>query len=177
MSPIIPISVNVESMKTTLTQELLKEHLHYNLDTGVFTWIKGNGKSVNAGDEVHTTDKFGYKLIRIFGKNFKQHRLAFLYMTDDVPAIVDHINGIKGDNRWCNLRKANTFTNQQNKRLQKNNRFGMKGVYYRKDRKMYQATIQVNKLSMRVGSYKTPEEAHIAYCFAALEYHKEFAAA
>ena len=75
-----------------ITQSELKNILHYNQDTGVFTWIKN---SIVAG----TVEKKGYIAIKINRKSYKAHRLAWLYIYGNFPKEqIDHLNGIKNDN-------------------------------------------------------------------------------
>ena len=90
-----------------LTQDKLKELITYNPDTGIF--IRKNG--ARAG----TINNRNYERVSVSGINYLAHRLAFLYMTGEMPdEMVDHINGKTLDNRWCNLRKANKYQNAQN---------------------------------------------------------------
>jgi hypothetical protein len=98
-----------------LTQERLKELLHYNPDTGDFTWIVTKG-GVLRGSVAGSKDNYGYLIIRVDVQRYKAHRLAFLYMENKFPLDqVDHINRIRDDNRWINLRNATGSENQQNK--------------------------------------------------------------
>jgi len=88
--------------------------------------------------------------------------------------VCDHINGNTLDNRKCNLRKCTVAENARNSKISKNNRTGLKGVSYKKKDNKYQGSIQVNKKYIYLGYFKTPQEAHSAYCEASLIYHKEF---
>lgn len=85
--------------------------------------------------------------------------------------MVDHINGNALDNRRSNLRICTNAQNQCNSRAR--NKTGFKGVHHRGNK--YYAQITVNRKCITLGVYVTPEEAHAAYCKAALEYHGEFA--
>ena len=116
-----------------LTQSRLKELMHYNPDTGVFTWLKSRGGGVKAGDIAGVLHHSGYVLIRTGGKVYLAHRLAWLYKAGCWPAdMVDHINRNKADNRWCNLREATRSQNAQNAGLQENNTSGVRGVHWNK---------------------------------------------
>lgn len=88
---------------------------------------------------------------------------------------VDHINGDKRDNRRCNLRVATKSQNQQNRKINKNNKTGFKGISYDPKKRLYRAAIQTNGKISRLGRFKNPEDAHAAYCKAAAEKNKEFA--
>ena len=96
-----------------ITQEKLKRLFHYDSRTGIFT-EKTKRKNKNIGDILGTVDKRGYLVGVIDKKQYKLHRLAYLYMTGIMPDKVDHENHIVSDNRWCNLRNASSFDNMQN---------------------------------------------------------------
>lgn len=131
-----------------LTQDRLKELLSYNPETGVFTCAK---KSVhrNVGDVVGGFS-LGYLVCLLEGKQYKLHRLAFLYMTGDFPSkALDHINGDRADNRWCNLREATVIENGRNRKIDYNNSTGVKGLYHRKGRyASYEASVKVDGMRL-----------------------------
>lgn len=110
-----------------LTQSVLHKLLHYNPDTGIFTWKVSNGRSTVgkvAGSSCH-----GYVSIGINTKIYLGHRLAVLYMTGGWPAYdVDHINGNRADNRWVNLRQVTRHQNCLNRKRASHNKSGVKGV-------------------------------------------------
>lgn len=142
-----------------LTQTTVKERLLYNPDTGVFTNIKPIG-----GVKLHSTAgylrKDGYCGIKILGKEYLVHRIAYLYMTGNFPTEqIDHINRIPSDNRWCNLRAVTQNENQINRPIQRNNSSGYKGVSYHKRDKIYQVSVGNNKKQLYLGSYESLEEA------------------
>ena len=87
---------------------------------------------------------------------------------------VDHINHDTLDNRKCNLRLATKSENMMNRRRAKSNSSGLKGVYKKSKNKWY-AIITVRGERINLGTFDTSEEAHEAYCKAALELHGEFA--
>lgn len=127
-----------------LTQEYLKSVLHYDPETGVFTWRTSRGGS-NAGAEagyIHKT--LGYRMISISltrRKMFYAHRLAFMYVTGRMPGEVDHINRSRSDNRWANIREVTRGENSRNHSMASNNTSGCTGVYFNKARKKWQAYI------------------------------------
>lgn len=97
----------------TFRSELVK-YLHYNPDTGVFTWIQSNplGYKPVAGTIAGTISPYGRRVIRFQRRGYFASRLAWLIMTGDWPENeVDHENRIKSDDRWVNLRD---LTRQQN---------------------------------------------------------------
>lgn len=145
----------------TLTQTELKEHLHYNPETGVFTWITPRqGRKV--GQEAGT-DCNGYRNIRIGGRLHYGHRLAWLYVYGEFPAItIDHINQKKSDNRIANLRDASYQLQRQNSGTPKNNKSGIKGVAWVEERKKWRAFIKHNRKQLHFGYHATIEEAAAA---------------
>jgi hypothetical protein len=109
-----------------ITQKYLKEIVHYDPDTGIFTWTI-NRKKVSAG-AVAGHNCNGYVSLSINNKNYRAHRLAFLYMTGEWPEfVVDHVNRIRSDNRWCNLRDVTQQVNSTNK-INHNNGVASKSV-------------------------------------------------
>ena len=88
---------------------------------------------------------------------------------------VDHINLIRSDNRWCNLREATQSENARNTRARHNNTSGVKGVNKYRDK--WHAKISFNGRRIHLGYFDTPEEAHAVYCRAAAKYHGVYARA
>jgi len=137
-----------------MNQQLLKEYLEYDPETGVFTWLKDSGarkvKGTLAG-VVHN----GYLDIQIKCKKYKAHRLAFLFMEGEFPQDqVDHINHVKNDNRWSNLRHSNYSENAKNHPMQKNNTTGIVGVKWDKRKSLWRADIVVNGINIYLGRRK-----------------------
>ena len=101
--------------KQTVTQERLKELLDYDPDTGLFTWKVRRSRSALVGSIAGRVDKEGYICIKVDQKNYYGHRLAMLWMTGEWPSDeVDHINRIRSDNRYGNLRNADRRLNALN---------------------------------------------------------------
>lgn len=143
-----------------LTQTLLKELLHYNPVTGIFTWISKPNRAILLGSVAgHKETITGYMRIRINKKAYAAHQLAFLYMLGEHYQQIDHINHIKTDNRWENLRLASTNTNNKNKSLGKNNKTGLYGVYWQINKQSWKSSIRVNKHLIYLGSSKDFFEA------------------
>jgi hypothetical protein len=158
-----------------ITQSELKEILDYNPDTGVFTWIKSIGTR-KVGDVARYKHHGGYINIKIQGKMYQAHRLAYLYMTGNFPKhFIDHINHIKDDNRWANLRDATHSQNHANKAKLKNNTSGYKGVSWNKQCKKWESQIGYMNKDIHLGKYTTPQEAAEAYKKKAIELFGEFA--
>lgn len=167
-----------------ITHKRLLEILSYNKQTGEFTWKQ---RSVNriqdkawnkrhAGKLTGYTRKNGYKVINILYKEYPCSRLAWFYVYGKWPnGEIDHINGLRHDDRIINLREANRSENAINRGLQSNNSTGFKGVWKRKNSNSWVAEIAKKGKRVKLGSFKSPEAAYEAYIKAAREIHGEFA--
>ena len=157
--------------KPDITAEQLREILDYNMETGIFIWKISPSKAVKAGDVAGNIDKRGYSTLGIRGEIYRTHRLAWLYVTGSWPTgMIDHINGIKADNRLVNLRDVGAGGNSENVRKpNKRNKSGFMGVIWYQNK--WRASITVNRKTIRIGDYATPEEAHQAYLNAKRMFH------
>jgi hypothetical protein len=145
----------------TLTQARLRELLHYNPETGIFTRITANSPRAVIGATVEKLSSLGYIHVKVDGVLHKAHRLAFLYMEGYHPEFqIDHKNGIRNDNRWKNLRHVTQSCNKQNQAVYKNNTQGYPGVYKHGNR--FYSTIVINSKRVFLGSFKTVKEAILA---------------
>ncbi len=161
--------------KQIITAERLRELLHYNPDTGIFTW-KANrqGGGATPGKKAGYVTTTGYVQIGVDRVGYLAHRLAWLYMTGAFPALhIDHINGSRTDNRWLNIRNVNFVTNAQNirKAMNSNKSSGMLGVSLYKRTGRWQAQISVGGTPKPLGYFNTPEEAYSAYLAAKRVHH------
>lgn len=159
-----------------LTQTRLKELLSYSSDTGEFTWLVNKGKAREGLRAGKINPKDGYLYIGIDSKHYPAHRLAFLYIVGSFPPQeVDHMNGLRLDNRYLNLRHATPSQNQHNKGAYSNNTTGFKGVVYVKANNNYSAVIQVNvQKRIRITGFKTPEEASVKYLELSEQLHGDY---
>lgn len=159
-----------------VTYDRLKDLLHYDPESGVWTWRDG-GKGRSAGAVAGCATPLGYRVIGIGGAKHQSHRLAFLYMTGHEPeAEIDHINGVPGDDRWENLRPATPTQNRANKRACANNKLGVKGVH-QLPYGSYRAQIQKHGRMTDLGVFETVDDAAAAYWLAAQRVHGEYARA
>ena len=143
-----------------MTQEELKELVSYVPETGLFVRLKRTSNRIEVGQSAGWKDAYGYLNISLHGKKWKAHRLAWLYVYGDFPKQeIDHINGIKDDNRISNLRDVNRLTNELNKGKQANNTSGFKGVSLQKQSGKWEAYICCNGKKKSLGVYATPEIA------------------
>lgn len=158
-----------------LTQENLKSVLDYNQETGVFTWKVKLSPKAMPGSIAGTLNSQGYISIRLFGIQYKAHRLAFFYMNGFFPHVcIDHINNTRNDNRWANLREATIAQNFWNVSLSNKNRSGFKGVHLCRLGKKWIATCRVNGKKFYIGRFDTPQLASFAHSEFARLHHGEF---
>lgn len=170
-----------------LDQAALRAMLHYDPETGVFTWLpradarpqwNGRWAGKQAGYAREATGGGLYWSIRIYDWPFHASRLAWLYMTGEWPAnLVDHrdLDGL--NNRWINLREATKAQNAANTRPSKANTSGFKGVSWHAQAGRFRAYIRENKRQVFLGYFDTAGEAAAAYAKAAIRIHGEFARA
>jgi hypothetical protein len=158
-----------------LTQEILKSWLHYDPETGVFTWLCGR----RAGRVVGSKRKDGYIHFEVAGTAYLAHRLAFLYVHGRFPKhTTDHINGVKDDNRINNLREATQGENVQNQRFPQDKitntgkkKSGFIGVWWAKNNRLWCARITLNGKRFNLGYFKKVEDAAAAYIEAKRKLH------
>jgi hypothetical protein len=158
-----------------LTQARLRELLHYEPETGLWTWLLSPTNCVRAGAEAGSINVHGYWVIKILGKLYYAHRLAWLYVHGYFPPeLIDHINSDKSDNRIANLREASHSQNNQNRGAPWHNRLGMKGIY-RVPSGRYVAQIMYGGIKHYLGTFDTLQEAKLARRQAELQLFGEFA--
>lgn len=103
--------------KTDLTAQRLRELLHYDRESGAFTWLVKPNRRIRLGAAVGCRLEGGYLRTRIDGGFHRLHRLAWLYVTGEWPANdVDHIDGDPTNNAFSNLRDVTRSVNLQNRR-------------------------------------------------------------
>jgi hypothetical protein len=156
-----------------ITQDELKRLFHYNPETGLFTRLVRTANRTYVGQIAGGINSQGYISIEINRKSYKAHRLAFLYMTGIIPDEVDHINLIRSDTRWVNLREATRSENQQNRRKPMiTNTSKLLGAHIdkRSPNKFY-SEIRIDGERINLGSFNTAKEAHEAYINKKREIH------
>lgn len=158
------------SEQMCLTQERLKELLHYCPDSGAWTWLKSMGTK-KASSVAGYVDAKGYRIISVDGRQRSGARLAFLYMTGKTPDIVDHINRKRDDDRWSNLRSVSRSENNQNTAMRADNTSGHTGVGFHKARGRWWARIYANGEHRSLGLHDTAEAAAEAYREAKAKLH------
>lgn len=165
--PILLIADTTHSMfigTIMITQSRLKEVLVYDQETGIFTWLKNLAHTPRKGCIAGTKRKDGYLTIKIDTHHYLSHRLAWLYVYGNLNCkYLDHINGIKNDNRISNLRTANSRNNKHNEGIRKNNTSGYRGVSFSKCAGRWTAKITTENGVKHLGCFANAYEASIAY--------------
>lgn len=138
-----------------LTQRRLKELLHYNSGTGIFTWKVSRNQFVLKNCIAGSKTLKGYYVICVDRKHYYSHRLVWLYYNGYLPENqIDHINQNKGDNRIENLRVVSQQCNSRNCGNRVTNTSGVKGVGWNKRYNKWYAYIDVNDKHRHLGGYK-----------------------
>lgn len=146
-----------------ITQAELKKTLSYDPSTGVFTWIIRPSQRIKANTVAGSENEQGYIVIKINGRMYKAHRLAWLYVNGYLPEHnVDHINRVRNDNRISNLREASQMCNVQNSCIRKDNTSGCRGVSWSKSCKKWWAYIDHKGERISLGYHETVDAARTA---------------
>lgn len=162
--------VDIKMMGTLLTLPRLKSILHYTPETGLFVYKIGRGGRA-AGSPAGTPHYVdGYIRIKLDGKMYSAHRLAWFYATGFWPEDeIDHINRNVADNRLINLRVVDHKSNCANTGRQRDNTSGFKGVVYRASTNRHLAQIYVDGKVKHLGSFVWASLAARAYDAALVE--------
>lgn len=156
-----------------ITQDKLKELVHYDPDTGLMTRLVQTGSRALTGSIVCSLSKHGYRRLWYNGKHYFVHRLVWLYMYGSFPkCLIDHVNRDNSDNRLVNLRLADKTQNSYNRGRNNNNSTGYKGVT--KHGEKWVAQITVKGVHKYLGTFETPELAAEFYDLAAQMTHGEY---
>jgi len=160
-------------MKINLSVSFIRSILNYDPISGIFTWKQrqGEGRGVSifnalyaglpAGTIVSSNkSKTNYIAIKLNGKSYKAHRLAFLFMGENLPDEVDHLDHDGTNNKWENLRASNRLDNMKNLPIQKSNKTGVIGVNWHKAANKWQArAVDCSGKRVDIGRYDSFEDA------------------
>ncbi len=154
----------------------LEQQISYNPETGEFHRLVARPHAPIGSRADAKLDTHGYRMVRVGGKEYRAHRLAW-FMTHGAwpPADLDHINHIRSDNRLSNLREATRSENLGNSRMASNNTSGFKGVHLHKASGRWQAYITFNYKRQSLGYFNSPQAAAAAYLEAAKKQFLQFA--
>lgn len=145
----------------SLTYERLRELLHYDPRTGVFTNASPR-KKVKVGARAGTCES-GRWVITIDYRHFPAARLAWLYMTGRWPSHqIDHRDRNPLNDAWPNLREATNKQNQENRSLDGRNKSGVKGVHWSKHCSKWVVQIRSAGTTYHIGVFSDLGEAKSA---------------
>jgi HNH endonuclease/AP2 domain len=157
-----------------LTSEELHRILHYDPETGIFTFLVQRGAR-RIGQKAGCPDARGHLIFSIHGRSYRAHRVAWLYVHGRWPAQqIDHIDGIRDNNAINNLREASNLENSRNSKRYVTNKSGFKGVSFCKEKNKWVAHINTKGKTKHLGYFRTPELASILYEKTAKELFGEF---
>lgn len=158
-----------------LTQSRLKELVRYEPETGLFYRLVSRCAQAPEGSIAGAHGGRGWLQFMVDRRMYKAHRLAWLYMTGSFPAEqIDHINGNRSDNRWCNLREATPYQNAINRARPRTNTSGVSGVTFYKRNGKWGAHITAHKQRCFLGLFDNIEAATQARRQAEIELFGEF---
>lgn len=159
-----------------ITQAECRSFLSYDESTGIFTRIRSM-HGLLVGKPTGVLAPNGYLRIRLCGRWYPAHRLAWFYVTGEwPPEDIDHKDGHRANNRFANLRLASRSENLGNMRV-KAHSCAYKGVSFYKRTGRWRARIRKDGKLIDLGYHGTPEQAHAAYVSAAAIHFGEFARA
>lgn len=155
----------------------VRELLNYDPNTGVFTRRVRTAQRHQVGDRadflITGGGQEGYYRVSFDGARYMAHRVAWLYVHGAWPTFdIDHLNGVRGDNRISNLRDVPNRVNRQNIRGPRidNRVTGVLGVTIHQGR--YRSRVQINGKAVEVGSFDTLDAARDAYLSAKRRLHE-----
>lgn len=140
---------------------------YFDYKNGELFWKKTNNYKIKIGAKAGNKDSLGYINIKIKGQSYKAHRLIYVYHNGalDKNLQINHINGIRNDNRIENLRVVSNTENQRNQVF-------AKGYCFHKASGKFMASIRVNRKDIYLGLYHNEFDAKNAYILAKEKYHK-----
>jgi len=159
-----------------ITPEIVQELLHYDPETGVFTWRErgrhwfkdeqqflawnANYAGKRAGTTWTSPQGYQARQINLGRKIRKEHRLAWMWMTGEhPPPQIDHRNRIATDNRWDNLRRSSHSENRRNTSKRRDNTSGQTGVCWHAASGRWHAVCTINGKAHSVGYFDDCQEA------------------
>ena len=153
-----------------MNQETANNLFYY--DDGVLRWREAKGRALR--DAPAGTNQKGYLITKINGVRYGNHRIIFLMKYGYLPLVVDHINGDTLDNRVENLREATSSQNMHNSKISRNNKSGIKGVFWNSAYKKWQGNVNSGGKQHFAGRFESIEDAQRAVINLRNKLHKEF---
>lgn len=144
--------------------DILRQLLHYDPDTGALIWRKRISdprwsRRWAGQPALSSQHPEGYLKGAIFARHVLAHRVAFAMYHDRWPTLVDHINGMRSDNRIANLREVSLSENRMNSKRPVTNTSGHMGVSLCKATGEWWACIRVGGVTMSLGYFKDKSDA------------------
>lgn len=146
-----PIVEGFEMARSSLpSTDLLRQLISYDPATGRLTWLPRTAATISEFGSTErarnswngkysgkladcTMSGNGYRAVCVFNHRMLAHRVAWAISTGSWPSQqIDHINGIRTDNRMCNLRDVDAGTNGRNRTLRSDNKSGISGIWRQK---------------------------------------------
>lgn len=163
-------------MNNQISAKRFRKLASYDPTTGILKWIGLPNTSPFNGRSIGCPDREGYLQCKVDRKPYRVHRLAWLHYYGKFPnGQIDHINGKKSDNRIKNLRESTFASNHWNRRLSRQNKSGIKGVFWRRCNRYWVAAVYANNRSYRKEGFRSRESASVWARAKRLELHGEFA--
>lgn len=169
--------------KALPTQELLRQLLDYDPETGVLTWkvrplemfpAGHHARSWNTKNAGHPALSIlgtkGYLAGNILGFRMRSHRAIWVWVTGQYPDQIDHIDGDRTNNKWLNLRNVTGFENQKNMARSARNSSGVIGVHWKQSHQKWTASIRGAGKNKTIGQFDHFEEAVAARATANIQY-------
>lgn len=156
-----------------ITRERLKELVHYDPLTGLFTRLVSTGTTAKAGSVVRNKRPNQYIRIMVDGISYRGNRLAWLYVTGVWPTHkIDHRNTIRDDDRFENLRDVTQKVNCENHRAANGSKKLPIGVSFDKATGRFKSQIMSGGINFHLGRFDTEQQAHTAYIEEKRKIHK-----
>lgn len=154
----------------------LRRMFEYDSESGSLIYRSRASTRAPAGSKAGFLNHKGYRLVGIKGKQYRAHRIILAIASGQWPSpdlVIDHINGVKTDNRPANLRLADNSQNQSAAPSRRGDS-GLRGASWDKRNGRWKSKIMKGKKPIHIGYFDTKEEAHEAYCRVAGSIHGEF---
>lgn len=158
----------------SLTLPRLKDVLSYEPETGIFRWVKPAAGRCKPGDIAGSSVTGGYVRLVIDCEKILAHRVAWFYVHGKWPNEIDHINGVRDDNRIVNLRNTTAAENAQNRCIGRGSS-NLIGASWDKRERKWRAAIKYQGRKHHIGYFGSAQDAHAAYLAAKQEVHAYWA--
>jgi hypothetical protein len=165
-------TIDIKS-ESDLTKDILFDL--FDCVDGVLYWKKSPSNSVKAGAKAGNKTNQGYIQVKINRKYYKEHRLIFRMHNEYFPNEIDHINGVRDDNRIENLRPVTRSENLMNGKVKCGNTSGVKNVSWHKQHKKWRVSLGIGGKIKHICYSDDLESAKLEAVKARNQYFGEFA--